>query len=133
MATELFKGQKVQLASLDSVRAFQVKLASYRATLETYGKREAEFSPNSQLYREIQDRKFTQLDIIKFHDRRSDKGWEDSAEGILAWLDHRQSILESSQQATKAQIVYPKDQLNTAFKTLEGHDVMCKTNEGAIH
>jgi hypothetical protein len=41
--------------------------------------------------------------------------------------------LESSQQVTKTQIVYPKDQLNTAFTTLEGHDVMCKTNEGAIH
>jgi hypothetical protein len=48
MATELFKRQKVQLASLDLVRAFRVKLASYRATLETYGKREAEFSTNLQ-------------------------------------------------------------------------------------
>jgi hypothetical protein len=34
-ATDLFKGGKVQLASLDSVRAFRVKLASYSATLET--------------------------------------------------------------------------------------------------
>jgi hypothetical protein len=50
-AADLFKGSKVQLTSLESVRAFRVKLVSYRSTLETYGKRKAEFSPNSQLYR----------------------------------------------------------------------------------
>jgi hypothetical protein len=83
-AADLFKGSKVQLTSLESVRAFRVKSASYRSTLETYGKREAEFSPISQLYREIQDRKFTIQDLICFHERRSDKGWPDSADGILS-------------------------------------------------
>jgi hypothetical protein len=38
-ANELFKGQRVQLTSLESVRAFRVKLAAYRSTLETYSKR----------------------------------------------------------------------------------------------
>jgi hypothetical protein len=91
------------------------------------------FHPIHNYIWEIQDRNSTQLDIIKCYDQRRDKGWEDSAEGILAWLDHQKSILESSQQATKTQIVYPKDKLNTAFTMLEGHEVMCKTNEGAIH
>jgi hypothetical protein len=103
-AADLFKGSKVQLTSLESVRAFRVKLASYRSTLETYGKREAEFSPNSQLYKEIQDRKFTIQDLIRYHKRRSDKGWPDSADGILSWLDNHQSILEASQQGTKVPI-----------------------------
>jgi hypothetical protein len=49
-AAELFKGQKLQLTLLESVRAFRVKLASYGVILDTYGKREAEFSPNLQLY-----------------------------------------------------------------------------------
>jgi hypothetical protein len=97
---DLLKGPRIQLNSLDSVRGFSVKHASYRATLETYGKREAEFSPQSQLYRELQDRKFRQQDLLRFHDRRSDKGWPESADGILSWLDHQQSILESAQQAT---------------------------------
>jgi hypothetical protein len=52
-ALDLFKGAKVQLASLKLVRAFRVKLQEYRATLDAYHKREAEFAPNSQLYREI--------------------------------------------------------------------------------
>jgi hypothetical protein len=49
-ANELFKGQRVQLTSLESVQAFRVKLAAYILTLETYGKREAEFLPNSRLW-----------------------------------------------------------------------------------
>jgi hypothetical protein len=49
-AAELFKGQKVQLTSLESARTFRVKLSSYGTTLQTYGKRKAELSPNSQLY-----------------------------------------------------------------------------------
>jgi hypothetical protein len=118
---------------LDSVRGFRVKLASYRATLETYGKREAEFSPQSQLYRELQDRKFPLQDLLRFHDRRSDKGWPESADGILSWLDHQQSILESAQQATKTPTMFSKDQLNVAFTTTEGHNLMCTGNEAAAH
>jgi hypothetical protein len=121
-AADLFKGSKVQLTSLESVRALRVKLASYRSTLETYGKREAEFSPNSQLYREIQAQKFTLQDLIRFNETRSDKGWPDRADGILSWLDHHQSILEASQQGTKVPIQY-KDQLNTAFTTIADHRV----------
>jgi hypothetical protein len=132
-ALDLFKCAKVQLLSLESVRAFRVKLQAYRATLDTYHKREAEFAPNSQLYREIQDRKFTQPDLMRFHDRRSDKGWPDSAEGILEWLDHHQSILESLQQASKTPTPFPKDQLNIAFTTVEDHDVRCTGNEIAVH
>jgi hypothetical protein len=132
-ALDLFKGAKVQLSSLNSVRAFRVKLQAYRATLDTYHKREGEFAPNSQLYREVQYRKFTQPDIMRFHDRRSDKGWPDSAEGILEWLDHHQSIWESSQQGSKTPTPFPKDQLNIAFSTVDGHDVRCTGNEGAAH
>jgi hypothetical protein len=52
-STELFKGPKVVLSSLDSVRTFRVKLVAYRRILETHGQREAEFAPNSHLYREL--------------------------------------------------------------------------------
>jgi hypothetical protein len=100
-ALDLFKGAKVQVASLNLVRAFRVKLQAYRATLDTYHKGEAEFAPNSQLYREIQDRKFIQPDLMHFHDRHSDKGWQDSAERILEWLNHHQSILDSLQYGSK--------------------------------
>jgi hypothetical protein len=130
---DILRGPRIQLNSLDSVRGFRVKLASYRATLETYGKTEAEFSPQSQLYRELQDRKFTQQDLLRFHDRRSDKGWPESADGILSWLDHHQSILESAQQATKTPTMFSKDQLNVAFTTTEGHNLMCTGNEAAAH
>jgi hypothetical protein len=82
-ALDLFKGSKIQLSSLEFVRTFRVKLEAYRAALDTYRIREAEFAPNSQLYREIEERKFTQPDLMRFHDRRSSKGWPDSTEGIL--------------------------------------------------
>jgi hypothetical protein len=133
MAAELFKGQKVQLTPLESVRSFRVKLASYGVILDTYGKREAKFSRNSQLYQELQERKFTQQDIMKFHDRRSNKKWKDSVEGILDWMDHHQTILESSQQGSKAPTTFQKEILNTAFTAIEGHNVLCKTNEAAAH
>jgi hypothetical protein len=58
-ALYLFKGAKVQLSSRDLVRAFRVKLQAYRATLDKYHKREAGFVWTGQLYRDIQDRKFT--------------------------------------------------------------------------
>jgi hypothetical protein len=35
--TELFKGPKVVLSSLDWVRTFRVKLVAYRMILETHG------------------------------------------------------------------------------------------------
>jgi hypothetical protein len=130
---DLLKGPRIQLNSLDLVRGFRVKIASYTATLETYGKREAEFSPQSQLYRELQDRKISQQDLLRFQDRRSDKGWPESADGILSWLDHHQSILESAQQATKTPTMFSKDQLNVAFMTTEGHNLMCTGNEAAAH
>jgi hypothetical protein len=105
---DLFNGPKVQLLSLESVRAFRVKLQAYWVTLDTYCKRESEFAPNSQLYREIQDRKFTEPDLMRFHVRRSDKGWLDSTEGKLEWLDHHQSILESLQQGSKTPTIFPR-------------------------
>jgi hypothetical protein len=132
-AAELFKGQTVQLTSLESVRALRVKLASYGVILDMYGKRESEFSPNLQLYRELQERKFTQQDMMKFQDRRSDKKWEDSVEGILDWMDHHQTILESSQHGSKAPSTFHKDILNRAFTAIEEHNVLCKTNEAAAH
>jgi hypothetical protein len=98
---DLFQGSKIQLSSLESVRTFRVKLEAYRATLDTYHIGEAEFAPNGQLYREIKDRKFTQSDLMRFHDEPSSKGLRDSTEGILEWLDHHQSILEYSQQGSK--------------------------------
>jgi hypothetical protein len=39
---DLFKGPKVSLTSLDSVRTFRVKLAAFRTTLETHGQRSAD-------------------------------------------------------------------------------------------
>jgi hypothetical protein len=59
-ALDLFKGSKIQLLSLESVRAFRDKLEAYRTTLDTYRIEEAEFTPNGQLYGEIKDRKFAQ-------------------------------------------------------------------------
>jgi hypothetical protein len=47
-STELFKGPKVVLSSLDSVRTFRVKLFAYRTILETHGQREAEFADARQ-------------------------------------------------------------------------------------
>jgi hypothetical protein len=70
---------------------------------------------------------------MRFRDRRSDKGWPDSAEEILEWLDHHQSILESSQQGSKTPTPFPKDQLHIAFSTVDGHDVRCTGNEAAAH
>jgi hypothetical protein len=70
---------------------------------------------------------------MRFHDRRIDKGWPDSAEGIIKWLDHHQSILESLQQGSKTPTPFPKDQLNLAFSTVDDHDVRCTGNEGAVH
>jgi hypothetical protein len=93
-ALDLFKGSKVRLSSLESVRAFRVKLEAYMTTLDTYRVEEAEFAPNGQLYREIKDRQFTQPDLERFRDERSSKGWPDSVEGISKWLDYHQSILE---------------------------------------
>jgi hypothetical protein len=58
-SVDLFKGPKVSLTSLDSVRTFRVKLAAYRTTLETHRQKAAEFAPNSHLYREIIFSKFT--------------------------------------------------------------------------
>jgi hypothetical protein len=130
-ANELYKGQKVQLTLLESVRAFRVKLSAYGTTLETYGEREAELSPNSQLYREIKDRKFTILDMIKFHEGRSDEDWEDSAEVILSWLNYHQSILEESQASTKVLPKFPEDLLNTAFLDTDRHSINCMSNKAA--
>jgi hypothetical protein len=80
--------------------------------LDTYRIEEAEFAPNGQLYREIKGRKFTQPDLMRFHDRRSSKGWPDSTKRILEWLDHHQSILEYLQQGSKTSTPFPKDQLH---------------------
>jgi hypothetical protein len=149
-ALDLFKGSKIQLSSLKSVGTFRVKLEAYRATLDTYRIREAEFAPNGQLYREIKEIKFIQPDLMCFHDRRSNKGWPDRTEGILEWLDHHQSILEYLQQGLKTSTPFPKDQLcahnqvdfsypmstanvHIAFRTVEDYDVRCTGNKGAVH
>jgi hypothetical protein len=145
-ALDLFKGSKIQFSSLQSVRTFRVKLEAYRVTLDTYRIGEAEFGPNGQLCRKIKDNKFTQPDLMHVHDRRSSKGWPDSTEGILEWLDHHQSILEYSQQGSKTPTPFRKDQLRThnrvdfsylmssanvhiAFRTI----VRSTTNEGAVN
>jgi hypothetical protein len=69
----------------------------------------------------------------RYDERRSDKKWEDSVEGILDWMDHHQTILESSQHGSKAPSTFQKEILNTAFTAIEGHNVLCKTNEAAAH
>jgi hypothetical protein len=106
---------------------------------------EAEFAPNGQLYREIKDRKFTQPDLMRFHDKRSSKGWPDSTEEISEWLDYHQSILEYLRQGLKTSTLFPKDQLRAheqenfsylstanvhmVFKTV----VRCIGNKGAVN
>jgi hypothetical protein len=61
-STELFKGLKVVLSSLNSVKTFRVKLVAYRTILETHGQRKSEFAPNSHLYRELmQSKLFRQI------------------------------------------------------------------------
>jgi hypothetical protein len=62
-ALDLFEGSKVQLSSLESVRALREKLEAYKTTMETYRIEEEEFAPNGELYRAIKDKKFTQPDI----------------------------------------------------------------------
>jgi hypothetical protein len=145
-ALDLFEGSKVQLLLLESVRIFRVNLEAYRAILDAYRIGEAGFAPNGKLYREIKDRMFTQPDLVRFHDRRSSKGWPDSTEGISEWLDHHQSILEYWQQGSKTSTPFPKDQLRAheqedfsypmsaanvhiAFRTV----VRCIGNEGAVN
>jgi hypothetical protein len=73
-----------------------VKLAAYDTVLTTHDKREAEFSPNSQLYREIIQNKFITTDLVYFHEQMVVKKWEASPEGLLLWLDLRTSALESA-------------------------------------
>jgi hypothetical protein len=73
-SAELFKGPKVTLSWLDSVRTFRVRLAAYRTTLETHGQRVAEFSPNSHLYQKIMQSRFTAPDIIHFQEQREVRG-----------------------------------------------------------
>jgi hypothetical protein len=48
-------------------------------------------------------------------------------------MDHHQTILEPSQHGSKATSTFHKDILNTAFTAIEGHNVLCKTNEAAAH
>jgi hypothetical protein len=121
-STELFKGPKVVLSSLDSVRTFRVKLVAYRTILETHGQRETEFAPNSHLYRELMQSEFVQADLIHFNEQRVAKRWPKSRDGMLLWLDLHQTALESSDIGVKlkTQITsVPADQLNTAFTTTD--------------
>jgi hypothetical protein len=110
-ALDLLKGSKVQLSSLESVRAFREKLEAYKTTLNSYHIQEEEFSPNGPLYRAIIDKKFTQPDIRRYRDKHRRKGWPGSVEGISKWLDYHQSILEYSRQRLKTSTTFPKDKL----------------------
>jgi hypothetical protein len=108
------------LTSLESVRTFRVKLAAYGTILDTHKKREAEFLPNSQLYREITQNKFVVKDLVRFHEHRRAKGWHASPEGLLRWLDLRQSTLEAADlgmAGLRGKSKPCEDQLNTAFTT----------------
>jgi hypothetical protein len=124
---ELFKGPKVAFTSLDSVRSFRVKLAAYRTTLETHGQRVTEFSPNSHLYREITAQKFTPTDMLHFQEQRVARNWKASPDGLLAWLDLRQSALEATDIGvrTKPSAVptAPPESLSTAFMTTDVPEV----------
>jgi hypothetical protein len=106
--TELFKGPKVVLSSLDSVRTFRVKLVAYRTILETHGQRETEFAPNSHLFKELIQSKFVQTDLIHFNEQRVAKRWPKSPDGMLSWLDLCQTALESSDIGVK-----PKTQITS--------------------
>jgi hypothetical protein len=121
-AAELFKGAKVQITSLDSVSSFRVKLAAYRTVLTTHDKREAEFLPNSQLYREIIQNKFKTTDLVHFHEQMVAKKWEACPEGLLLWLDLRQSALKSADSGMaglcqKSATRTNTETLNSAFTT----------------
>jgi hypothetical protein len=119
---DLFKGPKVSLTPLDSVRTFRVKLAAYRTTLETHWQWAAEFAPNSYLYREIIFSKFTQTDLIHFQEQKATKMWPTSPDGLLAWLDLRQSALEATDIGVRAKTTTQPtviESLNTAFSVTE--------------
>jgi hypothetical protein len=58
----------------------------------------AEFAPN----REIIFSKFTQADLIHFHEQKATKMWPTSPDGLLAWLDLRQSALEATDIGVRA-------------------------------
>jgi hypothetical protein len=108
------------LNSLESVRTFQVKLLAYGTVLDTHKKREAVFSPNSQLYREIIQNNFVVIDLVHFNEHRKAKGWHASPEGLLRWLDFRQSTLEAADSGMAGLPGKSKpreDQLNTVFTT----------------
>jgi hypothetical protein len=145
-ALDLFEGSKIQLSYLKSVRVFRVKLEAYKTTLDTYRIEEEEFAPNGQLYREIKDRKFTQPDHVRFHDKCSSKGWPDGTEGISEWQAYHQSILEYSRQGLKTSTPFSRDQLRTheqgnfsyPMSTVNVHMVFipivrCIGNEGAVN
>jgi hypothetical protein len=121
-SVDLFKGPKVLLTSLDSVRTFRVKLAAYRTTLETHWQRATEFAPNSHLYREIIFSKFTQTDLIHFQEQKATKMRPTSPDGFLAWLDLRQSALEATDIGVRAKTTTQPtviESLNTAFLVTE--------------
>jgi hypothetical protein len=65
-ALDLLEGLKVQVSSLELVRAFREKFEEYKTTLDTYRVEEEEFAPNGELYRSIEDKKFTQPVIRRF-------------------------------------------------------------------
>jgi hypothetical protein len=81
-------------------------LEAYRATLDTYPIREAEFAPNGQLYREIKGSKTSTL-FPKDQQCGPDQ------------MDFS----------------YPMSTANVhiAFRTVEDHDVRGTGNEGAVH
>jgi hypothetical protein len=117
-STELIKGPKVMISSLDSVRTFRVKLSAYSTTLDTHGQRQTEFALNSNLYREIMHSWFNQPDLVHFHEQRVAKGWPASPEGMLTWLDMRQTVLEAAEIGIRAKTpLLSADHLNTAFMT----------------
>jgi hypothetical protein len=93
-----------------------VRLAAYSTVLTTHDKREAEFLPNSQLYREIIQNKFITTDLVHFHKQMVAKKWEAGPEGLLLWLDLRQSALESADSGVAG--LQGKSDTGTNTKTL---------------
>jgi hypothetical protein len=74
------------------------------------------------LYREIIFSKYTQADLIYFQEQKATKMWPTSRDGLLTWLDLRQSALEAMDIGVRAKTTSQPtviESLNTAFLVTE--------------
>ena len=132
---QLLDSGEVRMDSLESVRAFRMQLLGYENILTNYGRREFEFTPNSQLYRELLRRKFSKSDRYEFQKeiiaRAADRGrekWQESPVGILRYLDLVQEIL-SRTMVTEKQFIEPPTKFSFRRPQEKSFLVTCQEGE----